>query len=83
MSTGHGPDKASGHNYILLEKRLDALYKNPADSKEYTVLERVKGETLVGRKYEPLFDYFYEVTRRECPGCLPFPTTGRSKKPTF
>ena len=54
-------DKATGHQYILLEKRLEALYKNPAEGKEYTVQGRMKGEELVGKKYKPLFDYFYEV----------------------
>ena len=54
-------DKATGHQYILLEKRLDALYKNPTEGKEFTVVAKMKGEELVGRKYKPLFDYFYEV----------------------
>jgi isoleucyl-tRNA synthetase len=54
-------DKATGHRYILLEKRLDALYKNPTEGTEYTVEARMQGETLVGLHYEPLFDYFYEV----------------------
>ena len=58
-------DKATGHKYILLEKRLDALYKNPGkgENTEFTVLERFKGQDLVGKKYVPLFDYFYEVGR--------------------
>jgi len=58
-------DKATGHKYILLEKRLDALYKNPAkgENTEFTVLSRFKGQDLVGKKYVPLFDYFYEVRR--------------------
>ncbi|KAI8923381.1 tRNA synthetases class I-domain-containing protein [Entophlyctis helioformis] len=43
--------------WILLEKRLDILYKDPKKAK-FTILERIKGRDLAGTKYVPLFDYF-------------------------
>ncbi|OMH81083.1 Isoleucine-tRNA ligase, cytoplasmic [Zancudomyces culisetae] len=52
-------DAESGNVYILAEKRLCELYKNPAKAK-MTVLEKMKGSALVGMRYEPLFDYFAE-----------------------
>ena len=54
-------DKATGSVYILLEARLEALYK---EEEEYEVLERFTGKTLFGKKYTPLFDYFQHVSRR-------------------
>lgn len=48
-------DKSTGSVYIMLEDRLDALFKT-AD--EYNVLERMNGSVLEGMKYKPLFPYF-------------------------
>ena len=53
-------DKATGSVYILLEARLEALYKEEG---EYEVLEQFAGKTLFGKKYTPLFDYFQHVSR--------------------
>ena len=39
----------------MLEDRLEALFKK---EEEYTTLEKMKGSTLVGKKYRPLFTYF-------------------------
>ncbi|OLL22879.1 Isoleucine--tRNA ligase, cytoplasmic [Neolecta irregularis DAH-3] len=50
-------DDASGRNYIILEKRLVALYKDPKKAK-FTIIERILGKDLEGLKYKPLFDYF-------------------------
>jgi len=44
--------------YIMLEDRLEALFKEKA---EYSILERMKGSSLVGRKYRPLFPYFQHL----------------------
>jgi isoleucyl-tRNA synthetase len=44
-------------NYILLEKRLDSIYKDLKKAK-FTVLDRMKGSALKGMQYVPLFDYF-------------------------
>ncbi|RYP46018.1 hypothetical protein DL768_007698 [Monosporascus sp. mg162] len=52
-------DEKSGNNYILLEKLLTTLYKDPKKAK-YKILEKVKGSDMLGWKYEPLFDYFVD-----------------------
>lgn len=52
-------DELSGKNYILLEKLLGTLYKDPKKAK-FKVVEKIKGSAMLGWKYEPLFDYFYE-----------------------
>lgn len=52
-------DEQSGHHYILLEALMKTLYKDPKKAK-FKVLERIKGEDMLGWRYEPLFDYFYE-----------------------
>lgn len=52
-------DEASGKNYILLEKLLGTLYKDPKKAK-FKIVERIKGKDMLGWKYQPLFDYFYE-----------------------
>lgn len=49
-------DKKTGKQYILMEARLEVLYKKPADEAE--ILERFPGKKLEGRHYVPLFDYF-------------------------
>lgn len=54
-------DQASGRNYILLESCLKTLYGEKGLKKaKYTILEKIKGKDMLGWKYEPLFDYFYE-----------------------
>lgn len=55
--------------YIVCENRLDALY--PALKKEgkarpnpdelFTVLGKMKGSELKGKKYVPLFGYYQQV----------------------
>jgi isoleucyl-tRNA synthetase len=52
-------DEASGKNYVLMESLLSTLYKNPKKAK-YKVLEKFKGKHMLGWKYQPPFDYFYE-----------------------
>ncbi|KAL9052995.1 MAG: hypothetical protein Q9162_005051 [Coniocarpon cinnabarinum] len=52
-------DEASGKNYILLEALLKTVYKDPKKAK-FKILDRFKGSHMLGWKYEPLFDYFYE-----------------------
>lgn len=49
-------DIETGAVWILLEKCLTILYKDP--KKKYTLLERIKGSSLKGMKYIPVFDYF-------------------------
>ncbi|CAJ2511060.1 Uu.00g066850.m01.CDS01 [Anthostomella pinea] len=52
-------DEKSGNNYILLEKLLTTLYKDPKKAK-FKILKKIKGKDMLGWKYEPLFDYFKE-----------------------
>lgn len=52
-------DEESGNTYILLESGLKLLYKDPKKAK-YKVLSKVKGSDLLGTKYLPPFDYFYD-----------------------
>ncbi|KAJ1974468.1 isoleucine--tRNA ligase, partial [Dimargaris verticillata] len=50
-------DEETGDTYILMEKRLDILYKNPKKAK-FQVLDRCKGQAMLGWEYVPLFPYF-------------------------
>lgn len=52
-------DELSGKNYILLEKLMGTLYKDPKKAK-FKVVDRIKGKDMLGWKYQPLFDYFYD-----------------------
>ncbi|KAF9741821.1 isoleucine--tRNA ligase [Paraphaeosphaeria minitans] len=52
-------DEASGKHYILLEALLRTLYKDPKKAK-FKIVQKLKGKDMLGWKYEPLFDYFYE-----------------------
>jgi isoleucyl-tRNA synthetase len=52
-------DEKSGKNYILMEKLLGTLYKDPKKAK-YEVLEMYKGKDMVGWTYQPPFNYYYE-----------------------
>ena len=53
-------DTASGNYYILLEALLKTLYKDPKKAK-FTIEERIKGSDMLGWRYKPPFDYFYEA----------------------
>ncbi|KAI5963136.1 ILS1 [Candida pseudojiufengensis] len=53
-------DEKAQKNYILLESLIGTLYKKPKDAK-YKVIEKIKGKDLVGLKYVPLFNYFYDT----------------------
>lgn len=46
----------------MLEDRLDALFKKP---EEYTVLGKMTGASLEGKKYKPLFPYFEHMKSTE------------------
>ncbi|KAG0423228.1 hypothetical protein HPB47_000979 [Ixodes persulcatus] len=54
-------DNATGKLYIMMESRLEALFKKP---EEYTVLASFKGRTLSGKKYEPIFPYFAKLKEK-------------------
>ncbi|XP_071442401.1 isoleucine--tRNA ligase, cytoplasmic [Hetaerina americana] len=48
-------DNSTGKTYIMMEARIGSLFKS---EDEYMILERFKGESLRGRRYDPLFPYF-------------------------
>ncbi|GES91290.1 isoleucyl-tRNA synthetase [Rhizophagus clarus] len=50
-------DTMSGRTYVLLEKCLNVLYKDPKKAK-YTLVQRFFGKDMKGWEYIPLFDYF-------------------------
>ncbi|KAK9448268.1 tRNA synthetases class I-domain-containing protein [Limtongia smithiae] len=52
-------DEKANRNYILLESLITTLYKNPKKEK-FKIVDRLKGSSMKGWEYEPLFDYFYE-----------------------
>lgn len=52
-------DVDSGRQFIMLEKLLRILYKDPKKAK-FTILEKIKGSDLKGKQYIPPFDYFYD-----------------------
>ncbi len=51
-------EHASGHFYILAQALLKNTFKNPDTDVEF--ITTLKGQELVGLKYEPLFDYFID-----------------------
>jgi isoleucyl-tRNA synthetase len=51
-------DNESGETYILAKKLLKTFYKSDS---EYKLIKEVKGKTLEGKEYEPLFDYFKDA----------------------
>lgn len=52
-------DEATKKQYILLEALLRTIYKDPKKAK-YKVVQKLKGSDMLGWKYQPLFDYFYD-----------------------
>lgn len=54
-------DKSTGKVYIMMEARLEALFKTP---EEYTIETRMKGNSLEGLKYEPIFPYFSHMKEK-------------------
>lgn len=52
-------DEVSGKNYILLEALMRTLYKDPKKAK-FKIVEKLRGKDMLGWRYEPLFDFFYE-----------------------
>lgn len=51
-------DKVLGSNIYVAEARLEEVTKG----RDVEVVGTVKGSELVGRQYEPLFDYFSDLT---------------------
>ena len=53
-------DNDNGKKYILLESGLPILYKGQKDP-QYKILGKIPGKSMVGWKYEPLFNYFADT----------------------
>ena len=53
-------DEESGEYYYLAEKLVGKYYK---DGKGMQVVARMKGKDLIGKTYEPLFDYFASLKK--------------------
>ncbi|XP_015766182.1 PREDICTED: isoleucine--tRNA ligase, cytoplasmic-like [Acropora digitifera] len=51
-------DCQTNNVYIMMEARLEALFKKP---EEYQIMERFKGAKLKGKTYRPLFNYFHDL----------------------
>lgn len=52
-------DGKTGKIYILLEALLGTLYKDPKKA-DFKILGKIKGKEMLGWKYTPLFNYYYE-----------------------
>jgi isoleucyl-tRNA synthetase len=52
-------DEKSGKQYILMESLLRTLYKDPKKAK-FKILEKMTGKDMLGWRYKPPFDYFYD-----------------------
>ncbi|KAH6997055.1 tRNA synthetases class I-domain-containing protein [Ilyonectria destructans] len=52
-------DEKTGKVFILLEKLLGTLYKDPKKAK-FTIVGKLSGKDMLGWKYLPPFDYYYE-----------------------
>ncbi|CBI36641.3 unnamed protein product, partial [Vitis vinifera] len=55
-------NKYSGKVYVVAESRLSELPTEKPKQVEFEVVEKILGASLVGRKYEPLFNYFMEFS---------------------
>lgn len=58
-------DEEKGKVYILAEPRLKEVLKQ-CNIKAHTVLEKLLGKDLVGKRYVPLFDYFAHLSEQRC-----------------
>ncbi|PHH77810.1 hypothetical protein CDD80_191 [Ophiocordyceps camponoti-rufipedis] len=52
-------DEKSGKTFVLLEKLLTTLYKDPKKAK-FTPVGKIQGKDMVGWRYKPPFDYYYD-----------------------
>ncbi|KAG6287722.1 Isoleucine--tRNA ligase, cytoplasmic [Claviceps aff. purpurea] len=52
-------DEQSGKIFILLEHLLSTVYKDPKKAK-FSLVGKIKGKDMLGWRYKPLFDYFYD-----------------------
>ena len=53
-------DKSNEKVYVVLEARLSALFKSVDN---YEILCKFQGDSLKGKAYQPLFNYFANVSQ--------------------
>jgi isoleucyl-tRNA synthetase len=53
--------EVDGLKYILAKELVEQVFTE----KEYTIVEELKGKDLVGKAYQPLFDYFKDAENKE------------------
>jgi isoleucyl-tRNA synthetase len=58
-------DEDKQKTYILAESRLKDMLKQ-ANIKKHKVLEKIPGESLLGKRYIPLFNYFAHMKEQNC-----------------
>ncbi len=51
-----GAQDDTGGCYIVAKNRLNEVFKN----EHYEIVAEFKGKDLIGKKYKPLFDYYYD-----------------------
>lgn len=61
-------DQESGQQFIMLEKLLKTLYKDPKKAK-FTILERIKGTDLKDKKYTPPLTISMKSSKTEPSRC--------------
>ncbi|KAG5930661.1 Isoleucine--tRNA ligase, cytoplasmic [Claviceps africana] len=52
-------DNRSGKIFILLEQLLSTLYRDPKKA-EFSRIGNIQGKDMLGWRYKPLFNYFYD-----------------------
>ncbi|CAD6895988.1 unnamed protein product [Tilletia laevis] len=52
-------DEERNQNFIILEKLLTTLYKDPKKAK-FKKISTIKGSDMAGWKFKPIFPYFYD-----------------------
>lgn len=62
-------DEEQKRNFILSESGLKTLYKDPKKAK-FEIIQKFKGKDLLGWKYHPPFDYFWEEHKDHWFYCL-------------
>jgi isoleucyl-tRNA synthetase len=59
-------DNATEKVYICMKARLEYVLKQ-GKIKGHTIIEEFKGQTIVGKRYKPLFNFFES---RAADGCF-------------
>ena len=57
----HSADGGPTERYILAEARLSAYTRELGEDVAEHVVDRIKGSELIGREYDPLFDFLTDV----------------------